>query len=167
MMRDAEKTVGNMIDKLKTAFIGSIDGEGFPTIKAMLQPRKRKGIKTIYLTTNTSSMRVAQYRENNHACIYFCDTRFFRGVMLRGTMDVLTDSASKEMIWQEGDTMYYPEGVTDPDYCVLKFTAISGRLNRKILWSNKVQDGVIGMVITECVKTQINANYRRNNFISR
>lgn len=59
MMRDAEKTVGNMIDKLKTAFIGSIDGEGFPTIKAMLQPRKRKGIKTIYLTTNTSSMRVS------------------------------------------------------------------------------------------------------------
>ena len=51
MMRDAEKTVGNMIDKLKTAFIGSIDGEGFPTIKAMLQPRKREGIKTIYLTT--------------------------------------------------------------------------------------------------------------------
>lgn len=51
MMRDAEKTVGNMIDKLKTAFIGSIDGEGFPTIKAMLQPRKRKGIKN-YLSDN-------------------------------------------------------------------------------------------------------------------
>ena len=104
-----------------------LDSKGFPNMKAMLQPRKREGIKTIYLTTNTSSMRVAQYRENNHACIYFCDTRFFRGVMLRGTMEVLTDPASKEMIWQEGDTMYYPEGVTDPDYCVLKFTAISGR----------------------------------------
>ena len=118
-MRDVEKTVGNMIDKLKTVFIGSIDAEGFPNIKAMLQPRKREGIKVIYLTTNTSSMRVAQYRKNNHASIYFCDTRFFRGVMLRGTMEVLTDDASKEMIW--------PEGVTDPDYCVLKFTAISGR----------------------------------------
>ena len=47
MMRDAEKTVGNMIDKLKTAFIGSIDGEGFPTIKAMLQPRKREGINDL------------------------------------------------------------------------------------------------------------------------
>ena len=100
-MRDAEKTVGNMIDKLKTAFIGSIDNEGFPNMKAMLQPRKREGIKTIYLTTNTSSMRVAQYRENNHACIYFCDTRFFRGVMLRGTMEVLTDPASKEIIPKE------------------------------------------------------------------
>ena len=52
-MRDAEKTVGGMIDKLKTAFIGSIDAEGFPNIKAMLQPRKREGIKVIYLTTNT------------------------------------------------------------------------------------------------------------------
>lgn len=126
-MRNAEKTVGNLIDKQKTAFIGSIDAEGFPTIKAMLQPRKREGIKHIYLTTNTSSMRVAQYRANNHACIYFCDTRFFKGVMLQGTMEVLTDSASKEMIWREGDTMYYKEGVTDPDYCVLKFTATSGR----------------------------------------
>lgn len=126
-MRDAEKTVGNLIDKQKTAFIGSIDAEGFPTIKAMLQPRKREGIKHIYLTTNTSSMRVAQYRANNHACIYFCDTRFFKGVMLQGTMEVLTDSASKEMIWREGDTMYYKEGVTDPDYCVLKFTTIDGR----------------------------------------
>ena len=113
-MRDVENTVGNMIDKLKTVFIGSIDAEGFPNIKAMLQPRKREGIKVIYLTTNTSSMRVAQYRKNNHASIYFCDTRFFRGVMLRGTMEVLTDDASKEMISQEGDTMYYPEGVTDP-----------------------------------------------------
>lgn len=126
-MRDVEKTVGGMIDKQKTAFIGSVDREGYPTIKAMLQPRKREGIRTIYLTTNTSSMRVAQYRNNNRACVYFCDTRFFKGVMLRGTMEVLTDSASKEMIWREGDTMYYPQGVTDPDYCVLKFTALSGR----------------------------------------
>ena len=127
-MKDVEKTVGSMIDKQRVAFIGSLDLEGFPNVKAMLQPRKREGIKTIYLTTNTSSMRVAQYRKDNRACVYFCDSRFFRGVMLRGTMEVLTDSASKEMIWREGDTMYYKEGVTDPDYCVLKFTAISGRV---------------------------------------
>lgn len=126
-MRDAEKTVGNIIDRQKTAFIGSVSEDGYPNIKAMLQPRKREGIKNIWLTTNTSSMRVAQYRNNNRACMYFCDTRFFRGVMLCGTMEVMTDSASKEMIWHDGDTMYYPEGVTDPDYCVLKFTATSGR----------------------------------------
>lgn len=126
-MRDPEKTIGNIIEKQSVSFIASIAADGFPNMKAMLPPRKREGIKTFYFTTNTSSMRVAQYRTNNRACIYFCDKRFFRGVMLIGTMEVLTDSASKEMIWQEGDTMYYPEGVTDPDYCVLRFTATSGR----------------------------------------
>ncbi len=47
--------------------------------------------------------------------------------MLLGSMEVLEDSLYKEMIWREGDTMYYPEGVTDPDYCVLRFTATQGR----------------------------------------
>ena len=127
MMRDPEKTIGNLIDKQKTAFVGSIDREGFPNLKAMLAPREREGIRVLYFTTNTSSMRVAQYRENPKACAYFCDRRFFRGVMLRGTMEVLTDPESKERIWREGDTMYYPGGVTDPDYCVLRFTATDGR----------------------------------------
>lgn len=126
-MRDAEKTIGNLIDKQKVAFISSIDSEGFPNTKAMLPPRMREKIKVFYFTTNTSSMRVSQYKENPKASIYFCDKRFFRGVMLKGTMEVLEDMESKEMIWQEGDTMYYSKGVTDPDYCVLRFTAETGR----------------------------------------
>lgn len=126
-MRDTEKTVGNMIDHQKTSFISSIDNEGFPNTKAMLKPRKREGIKHIYFSTNTSSMRVEQFRENPKACVYFCDTRFFRGVMLKGTVEVLTDEEIKREIWVPGDEIYYKEGVTDPDYCVLKFTAQSGR----------------------------------------
>lgn len=127
MMRDAEKTIGNMIDKRGVSYIASISEDGYPNIKAMLPPRKRVGIKEFYFTTNTSSMRAAQYRKNPKASIYFCDKRFFRGVMLIGNMEVLEDSDTKEMIWRDGDTMYYPLGVTDPDYCVLKFVANSGR----------------------------------------
>lgn len=127
MMRDAQKTIGNLIDKQGVAYIASISQDGFPNMKAMLPPRKREGIRTFYFTTNTSSMRVAQYRQNPSASIYFCDKRFFRGVMLVGQMQVLEDAQTKQMIWREGDTMYYPGGVTDPDYCVLKFVAQSGR----------------------------------------
>ena len=126
-MRNAEETIGNLIDKIGISFISSIDEEGFPNTKAMLPPRKREGIKHIYFTTNTMSIRVSQYKENPKASVYFCDKRFFRGVMLKGIMEVLEDSDSKEMIWHEGDTMYYPLGVTDPNYCVLKFTAHKGR----------------------------------------
>lgn len=126
-MRDSVKIIGGIIDKSGTAMIGSVDREGFPNMKAMLPPRKREGISEFYFTTNTSSMRVKQYLENPKASIYFYDKRFYRGVMLKGTMEVLTDSKSKEEIWREGDEIYYPLGVTDSDYCVLKFTAQSGR----------------------------------------
>lgn len=135
-MRDVIKTIGNLIDKQKTAYISSVDENGYPNTKAMLAPRKREGIKVFYFTTNTSSMRVSQYRNNPKACIYFCDRRFFRGVMLTGTMEVLEDNVYKEMIWEKGDTMYYSEGVTDPDYCVLRFTAIEGRYYRNFSSEN-------------------------------
>ena len=127
MMRDPEKTISNMMDKQSTIYISSVDEEGFPNTKAMYAPRKREGIREFYFSTNTSSLRVMQFKENPKACIYFCDKRFFRGVMLKGIVEVLENSDSKEMIWQPGDTMYYPLGVTDPDYCVLKFTAQEGR----------------------------------------
>jgi general stress protein 26 len=127
MMRNPEQTIGNLIDKQSAAFIGSIDEAGFPNMKAMLPPRKHEGIREFWFTTNTSSQRVAQYCANPNACIYFYDKRFFRGVQLIGTMEVLTDAEIKETIWQDSDTVYYPGGVTDSDYCVLKFTAQKGR----------------------------------------
>ena len=127
MMKNLEQTIGNLIDKQSVVFISSVDKEGYPNTKAMLPPRKREEIRVFYFTTNTSSMRVNQYRENNKACVYFCDKRFFRGVMLKGTVEILEDMKSKEMIWREGDSMYYPKGVTDPDYCVLRFTSHTGR----------------------------------------
>ena len=78
-MRDSVKTIGNLIDKQGVLFISSVDEDGFPNTKAMLPPRKREGIRVFYFTTNTSFMRVRQYRNHPQACIYFCDRRFFRG----------------------------------------------------------------------------------------
>ena len=122
-----KELIAKMSDTLPIAFISSVDEEGFPCTKAMLAPRKREGIKTFYFTTNTFSLRVAHYKANSKACIYFCDAEGFKGIMLRGTMEVLTDAKSKEIIWRDGDEEYYPGGVTDPNYCVLKFTATDGR----------------------------------------
>lgn len=127
MMKNPEQTIKNLIEKQSVSFIASISEKGYPNMKAMLPPRKITGIKEFWFTTNTSSMRVSQYQKNPNASIYFYDKRFFRGVMLIGTMEVLEDDDTKQMIWREGDTMYYPQGVTDPDYCVLKFTALEGR----------------------------------------
>ena len=123
------KVIEKFIDKQKVSFIASIDNENYPNIKAMLRPRKRNGLKEFYFSTNTSSMRIGQFKNNPNASIYFYHKGLIKytGVMLKGTMKVLTDQDTKNMIWKKGDTVFYKKGVTDPDYCVLKFTAKSGR----------------------------------------
>ena len=124
----SKERIFEFISKQKTSFNASVDEEGFPNMKAMLAPRKIDGNR-IYFTTNTSSLRVAQYRANPKASVYFYNKGRFRyeGVMLIGTMEVLEDAETKEEIWRAGDTLYYKEGVADPDYCVLRFTAEKGR----------------------------------------
>lgn len=116
------------IKKQKVSFIASVDEEGFPNIKAMFVPRKMEE-NCFYFTTNASAMRSQQFIKNPKASIYFFSKGRFKyeGIMLTGTMEVLQDDKTKKEIWRTGDTMYYKQGVTDPDYCVLKFTAIKGR----------------------------------------
>jgi len=123
-----KEQIFDFIEKQKVAFVASVDGDGFPNIKAMLKPRRRVA-NSFYFSTNTSSMRVGQYRDNGKASLYFFHKGRFRyeGVMLIGTMEVLEDAVTKQEIWRTGDTIFYEKGVTDPDYCVLKFTAAKGR----------------------------------------
>ena len=81
-----------------------MDENGYPNTKAMLPPRRREGIKVFYFTTNTSSMRVSQYKYSPKACIYFCDRRFFWGGYADRYYGGTGRQLYKEMIWQEGDT---------------------------------------------------------------
>ncbi len=124
-----QKELEKFIDKQKVSFICSVDENNYPNMKAMLKPRKRVGLKEFYFSTNTSSMRVKQFLNNPRSSIYFYHKGLIKytGVMFVGKMEVLTDQKTKDMIWRKGDTIFYKDGVTDPDYCVLKFTAQSGR----------------------------------------
>lgn len=118
-----KEEIFQFIKKQKTAFISSIDENGYPVTRAMLCPREIEG-NNIYFSTNTSSNKVKQYQENNKACIYFYERgRFkYQGVTMKGTMQVCTDQSTKDRIWRFGDKLFYKQGVTDPDYCVLKFS---------------------------------------------
>ncbi|MDE5715405.1 MAG: pyridoxamine 5'-phosphate oxidase family protein [Anaeroplasmataceae bacterium] len=112
------------VKKQKTAFISSIDEQGYPVIRAMLMPREIDG-NDIYFSTNTSSKKVKQYLANNKACVYFYKRGKikYQGITIKGTMQVCTDQETKDRIWRFGDKIFYKKGKTDPDYCVLKFRA--------------------------------------------
>jgi general stress protein 26 len=106
------------------AYIGSVNEDGFPQIKAMLVP-EHKALKTQYFSTNVSSKRAGQFQKNPKASVYYSDNTkdLYKGALFTGTMEVCLDHDTKAFLWRDGDEMYYPAGIDDPDYCVFKFTA--------------------------------------------
>lgn len=133
MPKNTAKELEKLIKSERTCVIGSVDAEGVPNIKAMLKPRKITGNKVFYFSSNTSSQHARQFNVNPKASVYFHKRfLFFKGVLLKGVMEILTDGDAKSMLWEKGDEKYYPGGVTDPDYCVMRFTALSGRFYHKL-----------------------------------
>ena len=126
------RDVLKLLDSQKTCVVGSVDEQGVPNMMAMSRPRKIIDLKTLYFSTNTSSVHVRQYRANPNAAVYF-HKRFpgFKGVLLKGVMDILMDSDVKKTLWKKGDEKHYPAGAGDADYCVLRFTVIEGRFYQK------------------------------------
>ena len=68
-LKGVKDLIAKMADTLPTAYISCT--------KAMLAPRKRGGVKKFYFTTNTFSLRVAHYKADPKASIYFCDENGF------------------------------------------------------------------------------------------
>ena len=111
-----------LADSAEIVMLGTNGDDGYPNIKAMIK-MENEGLKTIWFSTNTSSKRVTQLEANPKVCVYFIDFDQWKGLMLVGDIEILQDKASRERLWREGNERYYPQGVGDPDYTVLRFTA--------------------------------------------
>lgn len=110
------------ISKQRTSLISSVDENGYPATRALIQPILIDG-NDIYFATYTSSRKVAHYRNNPKACVYFFSKgQSFQGVEIKGEMQVLTDQSTKSRFWKPFFNRFYKQGVTDPDYCILKFS---------------------------------------------
>ena len=95
------------IKSKKTAFISSVDENGFPVTRAMLAPREIDG-NDIYFSTNTSSKKVKQYLANNKACVYFYERgRFkYQGATIKGTMQVCPGHPTTDKIGRFGAQLF-------------------------------------------------------------
>ena len=119
---EAIKQALALVSRSQIAMLGTNGDDGYPNIKGMINV-EHHGLKEVWFSTNTSSRRVAQLLQDSKACVYYVDFDQWMGLMLVGSIEVLQDVESKERLWREGSERYYPLGVTDPDYSVLRFTA--------------------------------------------
>ena len=122
-----------LMETADAAYLTTIDGDGFPQTRAMLNLRNRRQWPALvevfqghesdlllYFSTNTSSAKMTQIRANPKVSVYFCRPGEFHGLMLTGTIEIVTDRPLKRRLWQAGWERYYPHGVDDPDYTLLR-----------------------------------------------
>ncbi len=114
-----------LVDRSFTGILGTVEKEGLPQQKAMIKT-EAKGIKEFWFCSNTSSKRVRQIMDNPRASLYFYDEKTFEGLMLTGLAEVSYDDDKRKSFWHEEMKMYYPLGYHDPDFALVKFTALKG-----------------------------------------
>jgi general stress protein 26 len=119
---EASKEGLALADRATIALVGSNGDNGYPNVKAMIK-MENEGLQQVWFSTNTSSKRVAQFLHNPKACVYFVDFDTWEGLLLVGCIEILQDAESRRRLWRPGCERYYPLGVDDPDYSVLRFTA--------------------------------------------
>jgi general stress protein 26 len=114
-----------LVNRSQFALIGTIGEDSYPNIKAMIKA-EQKGLREIWFSTNTSSRRVTQIKLNDKTCVYFVDFETWEGLMLIGRAEIRRDRETREALWRDGSERYYPLGIDDPDYVVLRFIAEVG-----------------------------------------
>lgn len=128
-------TVKEQAEKLYkkvNTFILTCEGEdGYPQIKAVVPAKTRETMEELYFCTNTSSQFAQTLAKNQpqKASVYFYSRKLvWKGCSLKGTMEICDDMKLKEKFWQSKFKNAYAEkSFTDHDFCLLKFTPISGR----------------------------------------
>jgi len=144
-LEEVEKLSLELIETSKAAYLTTIDNEGFPITRAMFNLRNKEQFPEfseffanqeheyiIYISTNTSSSKIEHIKKNPKICVYYCDPENFKGVMFGGEVDKIDDMEIKRKIWLDWWTRYYPEGLEDPDYALLRLNPKQARFYYKL-----------------------------------
>jgi general stress protein 26 len=96
------------------------NSERYPNLVPLF--KKHNNDYLVYFTTNASSQKINQIKNNLKVSVYYSKPSEWRGLMLGGTIEIVKEQAIKKSLWQDAWTMYYPGGPTDNDYTILKLT---------------------------------------------
>jgi general stress protein 26 len=133
-LSEVKELSAELIENSLLAYFSTINSDGFPITRALLNTRykerfpefsnfydKQDDKYVVYFSTNTSSSKIKHIKENPKISVYFCDPEDFKGVMFGGEVEIIDDMDIKREFWLDSSKRYYPKGLEDPDYTLLRF----------------------------------------------
>ena len=121
-----------MIRTFAYASFGVIDESGYPSVSA-ISLCNPENISELYFATTLDSNKAKRLQKNKKASIN-CYTSM-NNITLVGETEIISDQETKSKCWRAWQAWVargadvHPGGVSDPDYCYIKFTT-----KRVALW---------------------------------
>ena len=115
-----------IIKACDAAHFGVIDEDGGPHVSTVstINP---ENIFTAYFATGLNANKTRRLLRDKRASV--CYRAGGNNISLTGEAQILTDPQTKSQCWLDWFIGHFPGGETDPNYCVIKFTA-----KRASLW---------------------------------
>ncbi|MFX0069535.1 MAG: pyridoxamine 5'-phosphate oxidase family protein [Candidatus Hermodarchaeota archaeon] len=123
----------DLMTRTKATFLTTIDEMGLPHIRAVENLRNPEKFShqskafigyddefLVLISTNTSSEKVKHIKNNPNIALYYCILEEYKGVMIRGCAKIESDLEFKKKIWEDSMKIYYPKGIEDPDFTLIR-----------------------------------------------
>ena len=115
----AANTVKNGTFNGEICTLTLIDEDSYPTA-SVITPAKSDGLNWLTFGTLLNDNRAKRAKNCNRASVSWGTAEYC--VNLVGDIEVITDQQVKSEMWYDGLAHHFPDGETDLNYCVLKFT---------------------------------------------
>ena len=136
-----KKEIEAFIVKTKTLVISAIDKNGIPILKGVTK-LGNDGWKAIYFCTSPNSAFFKWYIKNPLVSVYLFDddpntpypseNEKYYALSLIGTMESVQNAEIKKRFLSEYLLKFYPDGVNDKNYHLIRFVTHSGKYYRGV-----------------------------------
>ncbi len=123
-IKEIEAKANQLLEKCIVLAVASINEKGYPRICAVSKV-KANDFKDIYFVTSKRSHlsgKATHFENNSKASV--CYTLEGDSVTLIGNVEFIEDKALQAQLWNESDRNFFPRGIDDPKFRLLKFHTI-------------------------------------------
>ena len=129
-----------LIKNTPCIYLGTLDSGGAPMIKVVTR-NVHEGMNAFWFVTLTHRQRTIDIQRDGRASLYFADNTNYETLLLKGKATITRDPAILQSMWNDGMTMFFKQGVDDPEYSAIEFRAEGGNYYRWPYIGNFTLDG--------------------------
>ena len=121
----AKSRVLQALGKNPLVSMATFSADGWPNVRLLLVAAN-DGTDSIWFATGSDSPKIAELHKNPKAALYGYDGETMMEFRLFGSVELLSDSASRRKIWRDDFIQYFPDGVDSPAMIVMRFNTDHG-----------------------------------------